>query len=84
MCQSKSVKQIQVAPQAQESSSEDEYTFLVRKSEPNSKQPKAKLRILDTDIEMLVDTEDTVNIIDEKSLHNLKGHPNLEQTSTKV
>ena len=50
MCQSKSVKQIQVAPQAQESSSEDEYTFHVRKSEPNSKQPKAKLRISDTDI----------------------------------
>lgn len=63
MCKSKTVKQIQAAT-VEASSSEDEYSFHVHKFKGSNKQPKTKIRMLDTEVKMLVDTRTNMNIID--------------------
>lgn len=46
------------------SSSEDEYTFHINRPKvSNIKQPITKVKTCDTEIEMLVDTGTTINIL---------------------
>ena len=66
----KTVEQIHAAT-VEASSSEDEYSFHVHKFKGSNKQPKTKVRMLDTEIEMLVDTGITVNNIAETTLSKL-------------
>lgn len=83
MSKSKTVKQIQSA-RVEALSSEDEYSFHVHKFKGSNKQPKTKVRMLDTGIEMLVDTGTTVNITDETTLAKLLEHPSIHHTATKI
>lgn len=56
------------------SSSEDEFTFHIRRPKVSDiKQPKTKVKICDTEIEMLVDTGTTINILDESSYIKLRN-----------
>lgn len=67
------------------SSSEDECTFHINVLEVSSvKQPNTKVKICDTEIEMLVDTGTTLNILDESSYSKLRNCPAVNTTITKV
>lgn len=67
------------------SSSEDEYTFHINRCKvSNIRQPKTKVKICDTEIEMLVDTSTTINILDESSYSKLRNCPAVNPTITKV
>ena len=76
------MKQIHAAT-VEASSSEDEYSFHVHKFKGSNKQPKTKVRMLDTEIEMLVDTGITLNIIAETTLSKLVP-ANWSHTATKI
>jgi hypothetical protein len=65
------------------SSSEDEYLFGLNEHN-NTKQPKATVCLKETQLEMVVDTGATVNIMDENTLSKLKSQPKLNNTKTKI
>lgn len=83
MWKSKTVKQLQRIS-VDVSSLEVEYLFRIDKVKGNNNQPKTRIRILGIDIEMIVDTRTTVNIIDETSLSKLQECQNIDHTGTRV
>ena len=66
------------------SSSEDEYLFGLNEHANNTKQSKTTVCLNETQLEMVVDTGATVNIMDENTLSKLKSQPKLNNTKTKI
>jgi hypothetical protein len=66
------------------SSSEDEYLFGFNEHDNNTKQSKTTVCLNERQLEMVVDTGATVNIMDKNTLSKLKSQPKLNNTKTKI
>lgn len=76
---------MQESANTETSSSEDDYTFHINRPKvSNIKQPKTKVKICDTEIEMLVDTGTNINILDVSIYSKLRNCPAVYRTITKV
>ncbi|VDI77264.1 Hypothetical predicted protein [Mytilus galloprovincialis] len=72
---------------ARDSSSDDGYVFGLRENTVNKVQkgqPKINVKINNSNVDILIDTGSSINVIDESTFENIKCKPKLSHADTKV
>ncbi|VDI05683.1 Hypothetical predicted protein [Mytilus galloprovincialis] len=70
-----------------DSSSDDGYVFGLRENTVNKVQkgqPKINVKINNSNVDILIDTGSSINVIDESTFENIKCKPKLSHADTKV